>query len=123
MDKDGTVLKRSHIPTGDTPGKSESKHGRVAEGKTANAHKVSQRQTSRSLFHDEQKCLLPKEPVHSVHLSKWKTEELEAVVQYVALYKPNCGDEKWPAIKDSVFWEQCARVVHEYSGQPLRTGM
>ena len=127
MDEEiSSVLKRTHIPTGDTPGKSEGKYGRVAKAesvnKSVNKSHVTERQTARSLFQDDNKCLLPKESSHSVKVSNWKTEELEAVVQYVALYKPNCEDDKWPAIKDSMFWEQCAKAVHEYSGQPLRTG-
>ena len=114
QDENSSVLKRTHIPTGDTPGKSESKHGRVAEGESANKSTVTGRQSSRCLFHEES--------AQSVKLSTWKMEELKAVVRYVALYKPNFEDDHWPAIKDSTFWEQCAKAVHEYSCQPLRTG-
>lgn len=51
-----------------------------------------------------------------------ENEELEAIVQYIALYKPSFDDDRWPAIRDGAFWEQCAKTVHQYSGQPLRTG-
>jgi hypothetical protein len=59
---------------------------------------------------------------HSVKAANWRNEELEAIVQYIALYKPSFDDDHWPATRDGAFREQCPKAVHQYSGQPLRTG-
>ena len=109
-------FKRGYIVEGDTPGKSNPKCSRQ--------HTDSLSRRRKSLFNIED--VSPTEPLvaNSVKLkaASWKNEELEAIVQYVALYKPNFQDDHWPAIRDGVFWEQCAKAVHQYSGQPLRTG-
>ena len=68
MDEEiSSVLKTTHILTGDTPGKSESKYGRVVEAesvnKPVNKSHVTERQTARSSFQDDNKCLPnPRQP-------------------------------------------------------------
>ena len=118
-DETDSIVKRAHIAKGDTPGKSNPKYGRVTEDESGNKPLPQRR---RSLFKNED--VLPTETLvaHSVKAANWKNEELEAIVQYIALYKPNFDDDHWPAIRDGAFWEQCAKAVHQYTGQPLRTG-
>ena len=114
-------VKRAYIPKGDTPEKPNPKYGRV-EVESGNKTLAQRR---KSLFKNEDVLSTETPVAHSTHVktANWRSEELETIVQYIALYKPNFDDDHWPAIRDGAFWEQCAKVVHQYSGQPLRTGI
>ena len=85
-DETDCIVKRAHIAKGDTPGKSNPKYGRVTEDESGNKPLPQRR---RSLFKNED--VLPTETLvaHSVKAANWKNEELEAIVQYIALYKPS----------------------------------
>ena len=52
----------------------------------------------------------------------WCSEEIQALIQYIALYWDGPASNGWPNAKDEHFWECCANGVAEATNFPKRSG-
>ena len=95
--------KRNHISTGDTPGKPHAKQPAQANNKIS---------TRRTLFSDDHA---------SKKISVWTNEETSALVQYITLYWEEAHTDRWPAMKQIMFWEKWTEAVNKVC-KSTRTG-
>jgi hypothetical protein len=95
--------KRTHVPTGDTPGKPKQK--------ISNQYKESS--SRKSLFGGSE---------GGTSAPSWNTKETSALVQYICLYWEDAHTNKWPTTKNRQFWNGCADAVNKTCNSS-RTGI
>ena len=85
---------------GDSPGKPKVK---IPASLEAQAESSSRK----SLFTSEQSVCFSKKPV------PWSDQETECLVQYICLYRKDAWTNKWPSVKDPVFWKGAADALNK----------